>query len=207
MGTLVVEPLSRDVVESLGSIVVNSLETVPVESLVITVADSLVSIVVESLVATMEDTVVIGTGIGMTVLDATAVDVAPVAAGVVVEAAKAVVSVGVGVIVVVVVSMRPPPRVGTAYGGSKSPNFPHALHGRAHDLTASGATRLGSHRPSGDIVAITEGSIERGQSVPRSLRDSCRVAPCPPGTIVETSSRSRANIGLEAAGPALPSEL
>lgn len=63
-------------------------------------------------------------------------------------------------VIVSVVSMRPPPRVGTAYGGSKSPNLPQALQGRAHDLTTSGATRLGSHRPSGAFVAMTEGSSE-----------------------------------------------
>ena len=109
-------------------------------------------------------------------------------------------------VIVVVVSMRPPPRVGTAYGGSKRPNRPHALHGEAHDLTVLGATRIGSHLPSGFIVAISVGSTLWGQSVPRSFKVSCRVISSP-GTIVDISSKSAAKTGLEAAGPALPAEL
>lgn len=103
-----------------------------------------------------EDSVGTGTGV-LVAVAVTAVDDAPVAAGVVVGVADAVVS-SIGV--TVVVPMRPPSRVGTAYGGSKSPNLPHALHGKAHDLTTSGATRLGSHRPSGAFVAISEGSSD-----------------------------------------------
>jgi len=58
---------------------------------------------------------------------------------------------------VVVVSTRLPVRVGTAYGGSKRPNRPQALHGYAHELTCFGAARTGSHRES-TMVAIAEGS-------------------------------------------------
>ena len=57
----------------------------------------------------------------------------------------------------VVVSMRLPVRVGIAYGGSKRPNRPQALHGYAHELTCFGAARMGSHRES-TMVAIAEGS-------------------------------------------------
>jgi len=55
------------------------------------------------------------------------------------------------------VSMRPPVMVGTAYGGSKRPNRPQALHGYAHELTCFGAARMGSHRES-TMVAMAEGS-------------------------------------------------
>jgi len=48
---------------------------------------------------------------------------------------------------------KPPVTVGTAYGGSKRPNGPQALHGLAHDLIASGATRIGLQCPSGAAVA------------------------------------------------------
>lgn len=61
---------------------------------------------------------------------------------------------------VVVAGTRPPASGGTAYGGSNSPKLPHALQGEAQDLTGSGATRIGSHRPLGAAVAITEGSSD-----------------------------------------------
>jgi hypothetical protein len=77
---------------------------------------------------------------------------------------------------VVVTGTRPPVSGGTAYGGSNIPKLPHALQGEAHDLTGSGATRIGSHRPLGAAVAITEGASVCGQSVPRSFRVSWRVA-------------------------------
>lgn len=63
---------------------------------------------------------------------------------------------GCAIEVVVGPGTRPPCSGGTAYGGSNSPNPPHALHGKAQDLTRSGATRIGSHLPSGAAVAITE---------------------------------------------------
>jgi len=100
---------------------------------------------------------------------------------------------------VVVVSMSPPVMVGTAYGGSKRPNRPQALHGYAHELTCFGAARMGSHRES-TMVAIAEASAVWGQSVPRSLRVSWRVTVR--STMVETSSRSRASIQLAVEGPA-----
>lgn len=58
------------------------------------------------------------------------VELAPLSGDVVL--AKVVVSISV---VVIVVSMKPPPRGGIAYGGSKSPNLPQALHGNAHCFT------------------------------------------------------------------------
>lgn len=64
---------------------------------------------------------------------------------------------------------------------------------------------MGSHGPPATVVARTEGGTDKGQSVPRSLRESCRVAP-ESGTIVETSSRSRATIVLVAEGPVRPAE-
>lgn len=100
--------------------------------------------------------------------------------------------------------MRPPVRVGTAYGGSKRPNLPQALHGAAHALTCCGAARMGSHRES-TMVAMAEGSAVRGQSVPRSLRESCRVSV--PSTMVDTSFRSKGSIQSEVEGPACPREL
>lgn len=66
---------------------------------------------------------------------------------------------------------RPPVMVGTAYGGSKSPNRPQALQPDAHELTGFGAARMGSQCGS-TKVAIAEGLIDLGQSVPRSLRVS-----------------------------------
>lgn len=132
------------------------------------------------------------------VVSTAVVEVAPVAAGVVAGAGV----VSCSGVVTTVVGTSPPLSAGIAYGGSKSPKRPHALQGRAQERTASGATRLGSHRPSGDLVAITDGSSDCGQSVPRSDRVSCRVAEGPPpGTRVDISVRSRAKTGLEAAGP------
>lgn len=61
---------------------------------------------------------------------------------------------------VVVAGTRPPASGDTAYGGSNMPKLPHALQGKAQDLTGSGATRIGSHRPLGAAVAITEGSSD-----------------------------------------------
>lgn len=78
------------------------------------------------------------------------------------------------------------------------------MHGYAHELTCSGAARMGSQRES-TMVAIAEGSAVKGQSVPRSPRTSCCVAV--PSTMVETSSRSRASIQSEVEGPAGPREL
>lgn len=173
-----------------------SVNVVAVESMVLSTE--------ESLVLAMVDPVVSGTV--AVIVGSTTVEDAPVAGGVVVVVGAKIVLSGSVAVIVSVVSMRPPPRVGTAYGGSKSPNLPQALQGRAQDLTTSGATRLGSHRPSGAFVAMTEGSSEWGQSVPRSLSSSWRVA-CSPGTIDDTWSILRANIGLDAAGPALPREL
>lgn len=98
-----------------------------------------------------------------------------------------------------VVAMRPPGRVGTAYGGSKRPNRPQALHGEAHELTGLGAARIGLHRES-TMVAIADASAVWGQSVPRSLSVSWRVME--PLMMVETSSRSRASIQLLVDGPA-----
>ena len=112
----------------------------------------------------------------------------------------------VTVVVVGSGSKRPPLRVGTAYGGSKRPKRPQALQGEAHDLTVGGAARIGSQCPPGIIVAISVGPAVCGQSVPRSFSVSCRVTE-PPGTTVDTSFRSAANTGLEAAGPARPTEL
>lgn len=71
-------------------------------------------------------------------------------------------AVGVGVAVVftgtgVVVSTRGPVMVGTAYGGSKRPKRPQALHGCAHETTCFGAARIGSHRES-TMLAIAVGS-------------------------------------------------
>ena len=115
-------------------------------------------------------------------------------------------TVSTDVTVVIVGSTRSPLMVGMAYGGSKRPNRPQALHGDAHDLTVAGAARIGSHRPLGIIVAISVGSTLCGQLVPRSFSVSCRVTE-PPGTTVDISFRSAANTGLEAAGPARPAEL
>lgn len=67
---------------------------------------------------------------------------------------------GCVVATVVVAGTRPPASGDTAYGGSNSPKLPHALQGEAQDLTGSGATRIGSHRPLGAAVAITEGSSD-----------------------------------------------
>ena len=90
------------------------------------------------------------------------------------------------VIEAVVVSGTSPPVSGaTAYGGSKSPKFPHALQGEAQDLTGLGAARMGSHRPLGAAVAITDSASVWGQSVPRSLKVSCRVIDSS-GMIVDT---------------------
>lgn len=75
----------------------------------------------------------------------------------VVDGAGVTVVVWAGVGVAVVVGTRGPVTVGTAYGGSKRPNRPQALHGYAHDLTCGGAARMGSHRGS-TIVAIAEGA-------------------------------------------------
>lgn len=77
----------------------------------------------------------------------------------VVETAVGVVCVSACVIDAIVVSGTRPPVMGaTAYGGSKSPKFPHALHGEAQDFTGAGAARMGSHRPLGAAVAITDAS-------------------------------------------------
>ena len=141
---------------------------------------------------------------GGLIVSVTVLEVAPVEGGVVGGGTSLIVD--STVVIVAVVSMRPPLRVGTAYGGSKRPNRPQALHGEAHDLTVFGATRMGSHLPSGIIVAICVGSMLWGQFVPRSFKVSCRVT-SPPGTMVDTSFKSAANTGLEAAGPALPAEL
>jgi hypothetical protein len=130
--------------------------------------------------------VVVGTGIGIGLVG-TGIGIGLVGAG-----------------IAVVVPSSPPARVGMAYGGSKRPNRPQALHGQAHDLIALGARRMGSHRGSGLFVAMTEAGRVWGQSVPRSLRDSCRVAVSSGRTRVETSSRSKAQIVLEASGPTLP---
>lgn len=127
-----------------------SVNVVAIESMVLSTE--------ESMVLAMVDPVVSGTV--AVVVGSTTVEDAPVAGGVVVVVGAKIVLSGSVAVIVSVVSMRPPPRVGTAYGGSKSPNLPQALQGRAHDLTTSGATRLGSHRPSGAFVAMTEGSSE-----------------------------------------------
>lgn len=55
------------------------------------------------------------------------------------------------------VGARPPVIVGIAYGGSKSPKWPQALHGYAHELTCRGAARIGSQLGS-TKVAIAVGS-------------------------------------------------
>lgn len=112
----------------------------------------------------------------------------------------AVIVTGGGATVAVVGSMRRPVRVGTAYGGSKRPKRPQALHGYAHDLTCVGAARTGSQRES-TIVAIAVGSAVCGQSVPRSLRVSCRVM-LVPWAMVDTSYKSRGSIQLVVEGPA-----
>ncbi|KAJ5925321.1 hypothetical protein N7454_007960 [Penicillium verhagenii] len=81
---------------------------------------------------------------------------------VVVPVAETVLEVVSGCVIatVVVAGTRPPVSGATAYGGSNSPKLPHALQGEAQDLTVSGATRIGSHRPLGAAVAITEGSSD-----------------------------------------------
>jgi hypothetical protein len=107
---------------------------------------------------------------------------------------------------VVVTGTRPPVSGATAYGGSNIPKLPHALQGEAHDLTGSGATRIGSHRPLGAAVATTEGASVCGQSVPRSFRVSCRVAELV-RSMVETWSRSRGKTTLVPEGPARPAVL
>ena len=111
-----------------------------------------------------------------------------------------------GVATVVVTGTKPPVSGPTAYGGSNNPKLPHALHGEAHDLTGSGATRIGSQRALGAAVAITEGASVCGQSVPRSLRVSWRVAELV-RSMVETWSRSRGNTTLVPEGPARPAVL
>lgn len=100
----------------------------------------------------------------------------------------------------VVGSMRLPVSVGIAYGGSKRPKRPQALHGYAHELTCFGAARMGSQAAS-TMVTIAVGSAVRGQLVPRSLRLSWLVAPVPLA-MVETSYRSRGRIHCEVEGPA-----
>ena len=112
--------------------------------------------------------------------------------------------IGAGVAVVVVGSIRPPVTVGTAYGGSNRPNRPQALHGYAHELTCFGAARMGSQRES-TMVAMAVGSAVCGQSVPKSLRVSCRVMD--PSTMVETSNKSKGSIHFEVDGPTSPREL
>jgi hypothetical protein len=107
---------------------------------------------------------------------------------------------------VVVTGTKPPVSGSTAYGGSNIPKLPHALHGKAHDLTGSGATRIGSQRPLGAAVAMTEGASVCGQSVPRSLSVSCRVAELV-RSIVETWFRSSGNTTLVPDGPAFPAVL
>lgn len=115
---------------------------------------------------------------------------------------------GAGVAVTVtggiVVCTRGPVRVGTAYGGSKRPNRPQALHGYAQELTCLGAAKMGLH--DWGRVAIAVGSTVRGQSVPRSLRVSWRVMD--PSAMVETSYKSRPRTQLVVEGPnGCPSEL
>jgi hypothetical protein len=122
-------------------------------------------------------------------VDATSDEVAPGVNDVVVSVAEITLGVvcdfGCGIKVVVDTGTRPPVSGETAYGGSKSPNLPHALHGEAQDLTGSGATSIGSHRPSGAAVAITAAASVLGQLVPRSLKVSCCVADSL-GTMVDT---------------------
>jgi hypothetical protein len=74
-------------------------------------------------------------------------------AGVVVGTGTGIGVVGAGA--TVVVPSRPPGRVGMAYGGSKRPKWPQALHGHAQDLIALGAKRMGSQRELGIFVAMT----------------------------------------------------
>ena len=107
---------------------------------------------------------------------------------------------GGGGTVVVVGSIKLPVIVGTAYGGSKRPNRPQALHGYAHDRTWLGAARMGSQRAS-TMVAMAVGSAVCGQSVPRSARVSWRVM-LVPAAMVETSQRSKGSIQFVVAGPA-----
>ncbi len=102
--------------------------------------------------------------------------------------------------IVVVVPKIPAGIVGIAYGGSNRPNLSQAPQGDAQDFTRCGAARMGLHRPSSIRVAMPEGAAVVGQSVPRSLSSSCRVAP-EPGAIVETSFSCRAKIRLLAEGP------
>lgn len=98
-------------------------------------------------------------------------------------------------------STKPPVSVGTAYGGSNSPNRPHALHGYAHWRTCSGAASTGSQRES-TMVAMAVGSAVWGQSVPRSERVSCRVMlPVGAGAMVETWVRSRGRSQEVVEGP------
>lgn len=111
-----------------------------------------------------------------------------------------------GVATVVVTGTKPPVSGSTAYGGSNIPKLPHALHGEAHDLTGSGATSIGSQRALGAAVSITAGASVCGQSVPRSLRVSWRVAELE-RSMVETWSRSRENTTLVPEGPARPAVL
>jgi hypothetical protein len=49
--------------------------------------------------------------------------------------------------------------------------------------------------------------MDWGQSVPRSLRESCRVRVCSGRTRVETSGRSNAQMVLCASGPVLGPEM
>lgn len=69
------------------------------------------------------------------------------------------------------------------------PKPPQALHGDAHDLTGSGATRIGLQRLLGPLVSVTVAGSDWGQSVARSLRVSWREMLGSVRTIVETWSR------------------
>lgn len=162
-----------------------------------------VGVTSEEVASVVTDAMVVSVG-------ATSEEVPPVVTDVVVSVAEITLGVvcgfGCAIQVVVGPGTRPPVSGGTAYGGSNSPNAPHALHGEAQDLTGSGATRIGSHRPSGAAVAITEAASVWGQLVPRSLRVSCRVADSL-GTMVDTWSKSRANTTLVPEGPARPAVL
>lgn len=106
-----------------------------------------------------------------------------------------------GSVTTVVGITRLPVIVGTAYGGSKRPKRPHALHGYAQDRTWVGAASMGSQRES-TMVAIAVGSAVCGQSVPRSARVSWRVTLEVPWAMVETSYRLSGSIHRDVDGPA-----
>lgn len=144
---VVVGSAAETTLEVVESVVTDIVEVVSVAETTPEVVDSVVADIV--VVSVAETT--------LEVVDSVVTDTVEVVS--VAETTLEVVS-GCVIETVVVAGTRPPASGDTAYGGSNMPKLPHALQGEAQDLTGSGATRIGSHRPLGAAVAITEGSSD-----------------------------------------------